>query len=229
MDKVGKNEETSKKLSKKWLYVIGLTIVLGSEFLLRIVFLPKNPSANQVGTAVLIEWLILIFLLAVWIPRVEGNDLRSIGIGRRKWRYLWLGILVYLILFIISIGFEVVLTTVGLEGIRSLQPLLRHYNFPLLLSLFFTGTFLEEIFYRGYLIERVASLTGKTWLAGVISWIAFTFVHLTFFGLGPTLEGGIFSAGLVLVYLKERSVWPCFVVHGINDVFGYIIAPLLWL
>jgi membrane protease YdiL (CAAX protease family) len=229
MGKISKNRKATEKRSKKWLYVIGLIIVLGSEFLLRAVFLPKNPSANQVGTAVLIEWLILAFLLAFWIPRVEGNDLQSIGIGRRKWRYLWLGIFVYLILFIISIGFEVVLTTVGLAGLQSLQPLLRDYTFPLLLSLFFTGTFLEEIVYRGYLIERVTSLTGKTWLAGVISWMTFTFVHLTFFGLGPTLETGILSAGLVLAYLKERSVWPCFVVHGINDIFGYIMAPLLWL
>ncbi|PUA33820.1 MAG: hypothetical protein B9J98_02470 [Candidatus Terraquivivens tikiterensis] len=30
-------------------------------------------------------------------------------------------------------------------------------------------------------------------MAGLASWIAFTFVHLKFFGLGPTLDVGILS------------------------------------
>jgi len=89
------------------------------------------------------------------------------------------------------------------------------------------GTVLEEVFYRGYLIERITSLTGKTWLAGIVSWMAFTSVHFKFFGVGPTFEAGVFAAGLVLVYLRERSVWPCIVVHGLNDAFAYLMAPLL--
>jgi membrane protease YdiL (CAAX protease family) len=216
-----------KKLPRKWSFLIGLTVILASEFLLRDVFLPKNPSAGQVAIAILTEWLVFVFLLAFWIPRVEGNDLRSIGIGKRKWRYLRLGILAYFVLFIISIGSEFIRTAGGLAELSSLQPLLRQYSFPLLLSLCFTGTILEEVFYRGYLIERVTSLTGKTWLAGIVSWITFTSVHFKFFGLGPTLKAGVFAAGLVLVYLRERSVWPCMVIHGLNDAFAYLIAPLL--
>jgi membrane protease YdiL (CAAX protease family) len=107
--------------------------------------------------------------------------------------------------------------------------MIKGYSFPVLFSLFLTGTFLEEIFYRGYLIERVTTLTEKSWLAGITSWVAFTLVHLKFFGLGPTLEVGVLSAGLVIVYLRERSIWPCIVVHGINSAFSFIIAPLLLL
>ena len=229
MGSTDKHTETIEKLPKRWSYLAGLTIILASEFCLRDVFLPRNPSATQVALAILIEWLVFVFLLAFWIPHVEGNDLHSIGIGRLKWKYLWLGVLVYFVLFLISIASELVLTTVGLTGLSSLQPLLRQYSFPLLLGLFFTGTVLEEIFYRGYLIERLTSLTGKTWLAGIVSWIAFTSVHVKFFGIGPTFEAGIFAAGLVLVYLRERSVWPCMVVHGLNDAFAYLLAPLLLL
>jgi len=118
------------------------------------------------------------------------------------------------------------LTAVGLEGLRSLQPMIKEYSPLILLSLFLTGTFLEEIFYRGYLIERLTSLIGKSWLAGITSWTAFTFVHLTFFGLGPTLDVSVLSAGLVILYLKERSVWPCIVVHGINDALSFLITSL---
>lgn len=223
MDKVKKKEEQPEK----WPYLIGLAIILASEFLLRDVLLPKNPSASQLATAMLIEWLVFVFLLAVWVPRVEHSDVRSIGVGERKWRYLRLGILVYIALFLISIGSEFVLTAAGLAGLSSLQPLLKQYGFPVLLALFFTGTILEEVLYRGYLIERVTLLTGKAWLAGIVSWIAFTAVHFTFFGLGPTLEVGVLAAGLVLVYLRERSVWPCMIVHGLNNAFAYVIAPLL--
>jgi membrane protease YdiL (CAAX protease family) len=228
MERMSQNEEkTIGKLPKKWLYVIGLVVTLGSEVILRDVFLPEHARNIPIGIAVLVEWLILLMLLAFWIPKIEGNKLRSIGFGKFKRRYLWVGILTYLVLIIIWTGSGFALKAIELEGLRSLQPMIKEYSFLILFSLFLTGTFLEEIFYRGYLIERLTSLTGKSWLAGLISWIAFTFVHLKFFGLGPTLDVGVLSAGLVILYLKERSIWPCIIVHGINDAFGFLIFPLL--
>jgi len=215
--------------SKKWIYTIGLIIVFATDFVLRDVLLPEQASDIHIGMALVVEWLILLALLAFWIPKVEGHNLRSVGFGKLKWRHLLMGVLTYLMLMIVWIGGGFALNAVGLEGLRSLQPMIREHSFPILFSLFLTGTFLEEVFYRGYLIERLTSLTGKRWLAGLVSWIAFTFVHLKFFGLGPTLDVGILSAGLVILYLKERSIWPCIVVHGINDAFGFLIAPLLML
>jgi len=194
---------------------------------LRDVFLPEGPSDVHIGVALVVEWLILLLLLAFWIPRIEGHDLGSVGFGDLRWRYLWVGVLTYLILLIGWIGSGFALNAIGLKGLGSLQPMIREYSFPILFSLFLTGTFLEEIFYRGYLIERLTSLTGRRWLAGLLSWATFTLVHLKFFGLGPTLDVGVLSAGLVIVYLKERSIWPCIVVHGINGAFGFLIAPFL--
>ena len=87
----------------------------------------------------------------------------------------------------------IVLEANGLEPIRSLQPVLKTYSFLTLFGLFLTGTILEEIFYRGYLIERLGDLLGRRWLAGLVSWIAFTLVHFKFFGLGPTIDVSILS------------------------------------
>jgi len=207
--------------------VIGLIIVLGSESILRDVFLPEHAKNIHIGMAVLVEWLILLILLAFWIPKIEGNKLESIGFGKFKWKHLWMGILTYLILMVVWTGSGFALKSIGLEGLRSLQSMIKEYSPLILFSLFLTGTFLEEVFYRGYLIERLTSLTGRRWLGAIVSWLAFTFVHLKFFGLGPTLDVGILSAGLVILYLKERSIWPCIIVHGINDAFGFLIFPLL--
>jgi membrane protease YdiL (CAAX protease family) len=208
-------------------YVAGVVIVFSIEFILRDVLLPKQPSDIHIGITVMGEWLVLSVLLFFWVPVIEGDRLGAIGFGKFKWRYLWMGLLSYLVLMVIWTGSDPVLKAIGLEGLRSLQPVLTGYDFPVLFSLFLTGTFLEEIFYRGYLIERLIAVTGKSWLAGLISWSAFTFVHLQFLGLGPTLDMGFISAALVILYLRERSIWPCVVLHGINNAFAYILVPLL--
>jgi membrane protease YdiL (CAAX protease family) len=218
---------TSMGLGKKWAYPIGLIIVLASEFILRDVFLPRQASDIHVGIALVGEWLVLLVLLGFWIPRVEGKNLRSIGWTRLKKRHLWLGVLAYLLVMGATVLSGFALQSIGLKAIRSLQPMIKEYHPLTLIGLFLTGTFLEEIFYRGYLIERLISLTRKRWLAATASWLAFTLVHLKFFGLGPTIDVSILSAAFVLLYLKERSIWPCVVLHGINDVFGFLIFPLL--
>ena len=212
---------------RKWVYWVGIIVVLGSEFLIRNVFLPSQANEIHVRNAIIIEWLILFLLLIYWIPRVEKKSLESIGFGNFKWRHLWAGILVFVLATVALIVSGIVLEANGLEPIRSLQPVLKTYNFFTLIGLFLTGTILEEIFYRGYLIERLSNLLGRRWLAGMISWIAFTLVHLKFFGLGPTIDVSILSAALVLLYLKERSIWPCIVAHGINNLLSYLVFPLL--
>ena len=195
--------------------------------MLRDVFLPEDAADIHIGIALLVEWLILLVMLTFWIPRIERNKFETIGFRKFKWRYLWMGILTYVILLIVWVGSGFALEAAGLEGLRSLQPMIKEHSLPILFSLFLTGAFLEEIFYRGYIIERLTWLTGKSWFAGLISWVAFTSVHLKFFGLGPTIDVAILSAGLVILYLKVRNIWPCIIVHGLNGIFAYLITPLL--
>ncbi len=212
---------------QKWSSWIGILVILGSEFLIRNVFLPTNANETQVRYAMLLEWVILVLLLALWIPKVEQKSLESIGFGKFKWRHLWLGLLVFVLATAALIISGLVLEAMGLAPIRSLQPVLQNFSFFTLLGLFLTGTILEEIFYRGYLIERLSALWGRRRLAGLVSWIAFTLVHLKFFGVGPTIDVSILSAALVLLYLKESSLWPCMVAHGINNLLSYLVFPLL--
>lgn len=208
-------------------YAIGLVVVFVVEFMLRDFFLPENASNFDIGLIMVVEWVALIFLVVFWIPRVEKKGLESIGLGRLKSRYLWRGVLAYILVLGASMVSGVLLESIGLKSLRSLQPLIKGYSFVTLSGLFLTGTFLEEVFYRGYLIERMTILTGHKWVAASVSWFLFTLVHLKFFGLGPTIDTSIISAALVLLYIKEKSIWPCIVLHGINDILAFLIFPLL--
>src|SRR4030042_4534297 len=221
----GKNIDT--KLPKKWTYAVGLAIVLGVEFALRDFLLPENADNVSIGLALVGEWVALSFLVIVWIPKVEKKNMASIGLGKFKRRHLVWGVLVYLLVLVPSFISGFVLQSVGLPSLRSLQPLIKGYGFVTLFGLFLTGTFLEEVFYRGYLIERMTALTRHRWVAAFVSWLLFTLVHLKFFGFGPTIDTSVISAALVLLYLKEKSIWPCIMVHGINDALAFLIFPLL--
>ena len=223
-----KNEkDNGARLSKKWAFAVGLIIVFGVEFLLRDFLLPANASDFSVGLALVGEWVALSFLVLFWIPKVEKKDMASIGLGKFKRRHLGWGVLVYLLVLVASLISGFVLQSVGLPSLQSLQPLIEGYGFVTLFGLFLTGTFLEEVFYRGYLIERMSMLTRHKWVAAFVSWLLFTLVHLRFFGLGPTVDTSVISAALVLLYVKEKSIWPCIVVHGINDALALLIFPLL--
>jgi len=81
------------KMLRKWSSWMGIIIVVGSEFLIRTVFLPKQANEIHVRNAVIVEWLILFLLLLFWIPKVEKKSVASIGFGKFKWRHLWMGIL----------------------------------------------------------------------------------------------------------------------------------------
>jgi len=221
----GKSIDT--KLPKKLTYAVGLAIVFGVEFVLRDFLLPENADNVSIGLALVGEWVALSFLVFVWIPKVEKKNMASIGLGKFKRRHLVWGVLVYLLVLVPSFISGFALQSVGLPSLRSLQPLIKGYGFVTLFGLFLTGTLLEEVFYRGYLIERMTVLTRHRWVAAFVSWLLFTLVHLRFFGLGPTIDTSVISAALVLLYLKEKSIWPCIVVHGINDALAFLIFPLL--
>jgi membrane protease YdiL (CAAX protease family) len=213
--------------SKTYYYVVGVLLVLGSEFLLRDVFLPKQANGFTVGIVLILEWVILVVLMVVWLPKVERLPFASIGWNKIKWRHVWAGLLAYLLVTIALTISSFILPTIDLEPIRAIQSTLKGFSIPVLLGLFFTGALLEEIFYRGYLIERLTAILKHRRLAGVVSWLAFTLVHLKFFGVGPTIDISILSAALVLLYLKEKSIWPCIVLHGVNNALAYLIFPLL--
>jgi membrane protease YdiL (CAAX protease family) len=216
-----------RKLSEEWVYAVGLIIVFGVEFILRDFFLPENANDISIDLALIGEWVALSFLVFLWVPKVEKKNMASIGLGKFKRRHLGWGVLVYILVLVASSVSGFVLQSVGLPSLRSLQPLLKGYGSATLFGLFLTGTFLEEVFYRGYLIERMTVLTRHRWVAAFMSWLLFTVVHLKFFGLGPTIDVSVISGALVLLYMKEKSIWPCIVMHGINDALAFLIFPLL--
>jgi magnesium-transporting ATPase (P-type) len=118
---------TDTKLPRKWILVMGLVIVFTVEFLLRDFLLPESANDTSIGLALVGEWVALCFLVLLWVPRVEKKNMMSIGLGRFKLRYLWWGVLVYLLMLVASSVSGFLLESAGLPSLRSLQPMIKAF------------------------------------------------------------------------------------------------------
>ena len=84
----------------------------------------------------------------------------------------------------------------------------------------------EEIFYRGYAIERIQALTGNRWIAVSIPLVIFSIGH---FRQGP---GGIlisFVAGGILTatFLWKKDLLANIIAHFLIDFIPNVLVPLL--
>jgi len=96
-----------------------------------------------------------------------------------------------------------------------------------LIPAWITSAFTEEVLFRSYPIERLTRLTGNQWLAGLITVVAFTVLHL--FGwdwihvLTAVLPAGIM---LTLFYLWRHNLALNVMIHAILNA-PLLLLPLL--
>jgi len=90
-----------------------------------------------------------------------------------------------------------------------------------------TAGITEEILFRGYPIERLTEMTGRIgWGAG-IAYIAFVLLHIPFWGLGGTIQIGIWSLVVTALFVWRRNLPACMLMHILNDAYAFILLPTL--
>jgi len=89
-----------------------------------------------------------------------------------------------------------------------------------------TAAICEEFIYRGFGIEELAYLTGRRWLAGLLSLILFTVSHAGLYGISAALIiPGLVGAVLTGLYLWRRNLLSCMLMHAIMDGIFVIVIP----
>lgn len=84
----------------------------------------------------------------------------------------------------------------------------------------------EEVFYRGYVIERLQSLTGSKWIAAAISLAAFAGFH---FRQGPAGVVLALVLGSIITgyYLWKRDLLAAMFAHFLVDFVPNVLLPAL--
>jgi membrane protease YdiL (CAAX protease family) len=84
----------------------------------------------------------------------------------------------------------------------------------------------EELFYRGYALERLRTLTGNAWIAAALTIVPFALFH---YRQGPAgiLIAGVAAVILTALYLKRRDLPAVMLTHFTVDFIPNVLLPLL--
>jgi len=138
------------------------------------------------------------------------------------------GIISMIAMFVIMFIIGIVLTFYGanLEESSNITDLEQIFSLP---SIFFIVAFQpigEEIFFRGFLLDKISSLAGRE-TAIVVTSILFGIAHLTYGNIYPAIMTGIL--GLILAYMvvKTKSLTTAIIAHiffNVTSLTLYIIG-----
>jgi len=203
--------------------VIGLIVAFGWPYLL----VGQSHSLANVRDdirTIVTEWVVAIGLgiIVFGVQKRKPSDVGLVRLGRRELA----GVLSALVASCVFVGVNsqsVSMSTSSL-GIRGLI----FVPFSVKLGLVLTAGVCEEFIFRGFGIEELASLTGSAWVAGLVSWLAFSMAHVARYGLGPALIfPAILGAFFTLLYLWRRNLPFCMFLHAILDGVSIFLGPAL--
>ena len=174
-------------------------------------------------------------LLVGWLSlRVRRRRWRDVGLTRyRPWP---MTIATGAVLGALLETFQLLVTQPVLTRIFGRQPDLELFRMlarnikmtALFIALSWTlAAFGEEMVWRGYLMNRVAEVSGRTKGAWILSLVVvstvFGFAH-GYQGLSGMTEEGLAGLALGLMYLRTgRNLWVPVIAHGVCDTIDMVL------
>jgi membrane protease YdiL (CAAX protease family) len=105
---------------------------------------------------------------------------------------------------------------VGHIGFHPSPPSLR-------VAIVITAGVTEEVLYRGYPIERLFAITGSLGLSASIPYILFVVIHIPVWGVGGSIQIGVWALIVTYLYVKGRNLCSCMLMHILNDAYAIMI------
>ena len=201
----------------------GLAISLFAMVAIRqvfVFFVPETTFASAILKEALI-WLNAIALIVI-IRRGEHLPMRSIGLGTARW---WKSVLWGFVIAVTSAAIIGALAYVTSYGHGPGSAAFEKLPLWLITAIVFRAGVVEELFYRGYAIERLQLIgLGRFWAVAI---------PLVIFSLGHWSGGAAniliaFTAGLILTgfYLWRRDLAANMIGHGLIDFVANVLPKL---
>lgn len=202
---------------------IGIFISLFSITIINLIF--KSLYGDQLVDGQMITREVLIFgmvgLLLFYIIPKENLTLDSIGLHNRDWKK---SLMLAAVVFVVCIAAMLVCVEfsklVGWKfGESKSFDLLSK---PVIAFITIRAGVAEEIFMRGFLLERFTAITGKKWMAFLLSTIPFGLLHYPQGYAGiliSTVAGGLFA----LFYFWKKDLKSNIIAHFLIDFIPNVL------
>src|SRR6266550_1010789 len=210
----------AKNTRATWL---GLFVSLFAMVVIRqafVFFVPEITFAAAIVKETLI-WASAVALLVI-LRRGEGLSFRSIGLGTcRWWKSIAWGFVIAVISAAVALGLAHLTSYGNGPGSAAFEKL----PLWLITAIVFRAGVVEELFYRGYAIERLRVIgLGRFWSVAI---------PLVIFSLGHWSGGAAniliaFAAGLILTgfYLWRRDLAANMIGHGLVDFVANVVPRI---
>lgn len=224
--------------AKSKLVIFGIVLALAAPLITGVLdgyFKQWFDYTGKVFAGVVSFWAITAAIMVI-IRYTEadswGGVWRSLGFRRVTLRTsLIVLILSFVTLFVVNLFFVLLSTYVFKMDISFTRERLRVLPIPLVVLLYLTGIFVEEILYRGYALQRIYNLTGNWTIAGFICGVLFVGFHVPAYPPAHIL-GVIIPATFIItvLYIRLRNTSYTVMMHGVMNIvliIAYVILPLL--
>lgn len=184
-------------------------------------------SRSEVFVLWFVGWWLLIGSIIALVRYWETRSLSSIGIRNPTPRTIGLGVGGFVIGFVTFIFTTPLVAMLDLKTAQSGVTALSGLPAWVLLFAALTGTVVEELLFRGYLLERVGELTGNLWVGVLVSGVIFSFIFFPVGGLGMVLQIGAWTVVVTAVYVNTRNLSASLLMHGIHDFYAFFLVPVI--
>jgi uncharacterized protein len=172
----------------------------------------------------LVFWALTLVLLA-YVLLVERRPLSSIGLKRPNWKTAAFGALGAIVMVGgMAFIYLVVYPALGLSPSEPGMAAVTALPFWLRVMIVVRAAVFEEIYFRGFAIERLTDILGSRWGAAAISFVAFTAEHLGYWGWAHLMIAGFGGIILTGLYLWRRDLGANIIAHLLTDAVGFLLG-----
>lgn len=180
-------------------------------------------------TLVLILFVIVPF---VWYKLVNNFSLSQMidAIRLKKERIdmaFVYGVLAAAVMLGVIIVIGIIFTFLGfdLENAGNIQDIEQLFSIPATLILITVQPVAEELFYRGFLLEKLEKISSAP-VAIAVTAVLFGLAHLTTGNLYPALLTGIAGAVLAVLVIKTKNLTAAIIAHILFNVASFAMYTL---
>jgi uncharacterized protein len=157
-----------------------------------------------------IRAIALILLVILW----EREPLSSIGLRKMSWSDALSVLGGFLLVFVTARLIDWFLPRTVPNNVQLALMLL---GFPLRAGMALTAAVTEEVESRGYLLERLESITGSGLFAAVVGFLLFGLEHANSWDIAHAFRIVPWTVVLIALYMWRRNLAACMLLHFLAD------------